>query len=227
MKKRILGDSFKDVIRHIWYFLYPFPALNGLDKKLLNYLPDCSGFFIEAGANDGIRQSNTYYLEKRRSWSGLLVEPVPRLALKCEKNRSRSTVAQVALVPPELSGSSIRILDLDLMTLVAEQESGLLDTAKHIKLAEDVQGITAAEISVPGITLSELLDTHGNPKITLFSLDVEGYEVDVLRGLDLTRHKPEFILVETRRLEKVLEVLENQYEMIAALSHHDYLFKSR
>ena len=34
-----------------------------------------------------------------------------------------------------------------------------------------------------GITLSELLEQQGNPKVALFSLDVEGFEVDVLKGL--------------------------------------------
>ena len=33
------------------------------------------GFFIEAGAVDGIFQSNTLYLENQLNWTGLLVEP--------------------------------------------------------------------------------------------------------------------------------------------------------
>jgi hypothetical protein len=225
--QKVSRSHLRYLLRKIWHKCYPYTGLNGLDRKLLLHLPAGPGFFIEAGANDGIRQSNTYYLEKRRSWSGLLVEPVPHLAAKCVKNRSRSVVAQVVLVPPEQSGEDIMIIDLDLMTLVADQPSGLIDTSNHILLAEDVQGIKANEIMVPGITLSELLEQQGNPRVTLFSLDVEGFEIDVLRGLDLNRHRPDFILVETRSVSEVILVLQDFYELIASLSHHDFLFRSR
>jgi hypothetical protein len=75
--------------------------------------------------------------------------------------------------------------------------------------------------------LSELLEEQGNPKVNLFSLDVEGFEVDVLKGLDLSRHRPDFILVETRGIGDVTHLLNEQYDLIATLSHHDYLFKSK
>lgn len=224
---RSMKSALRDVFRKIFHIYYPYTGLNGLDKKLIPYLPDGVGYFIEAGANDGIRQSNTHFLEKHRSWSGLLVEPVPRLAKKCTKNRKRSVVAQVVLVSPEQSGTNIKIIDLDLMTLVADQSAGLIDTNSHVQLAEEVQGITAAEIVVRGVTLSELLEEQGNPQVTLFSLDVEGFEVDVLKGLDLSRHRPDFILVETRGINEVTLALSSHYDLIAKLSHHDYLFKSK
>ena len=41
------------------------------------------GVFVEAGANDGYAQSNTYYFERMRGWSGVLIEPVPELAHHC------------------------------------------------------------------------------------------------------------------------------------------------
>ena len=222
-----MKSTFRDIIRRIWHVCFPYTGLDGLDKKLIAYLPQGVGYFIEAGANDGVRQSNTYFLEKRRSWAGLLVEPVPRLAKKCEKNRSKSVVAQVVLVSPEQSGKNVKIIDLDLMSLVAVQPAGLIDIEKHIQLAEEVQQIAAAEIMVLGITLSELLEQQGNPKVTLFSLDVEGFEVDVLKGLDLSRHRPDFIVVETRGINDVTHVLSSHYDLIATLSHHDFLFRSK
>ena len=222
-----MKSALRDIVRRIWHICYPYTGLDGLDKKLIAYLPQGVGYFIEAGANDGVRQSNTHYLEKRRSWVGLLVEPVPGLAKKCEKNRSKSVVAQVVLVSPEQSGKYVKIIDLDLMSLVADQSAGLIDTEKHIQLAEDVQQITAAEIMVRGVTLSELLEQQGNPKVTLFSLDVEGFEVDVLKGLNLSLHRPDFIVVETRGIDDVTNMLSSHYDLIATLSHHDYLFRSK
>ncbi len=47
-----------------------------------------NGFFIEAGAVDGVRLSNSLHFELRHNWTGLLVEPNPE-AFKnlTEKNR--------------------------------------------------------------------------------------------------------------------------------------------
>jgi len=50
-------------------------SLNNLDEKLLKYLNFNNGFFIEAGANDGVNQSNTLMYEQKYGWSGLLIEP--------------------------------------------------------------------------------------------------------------------------------------------------------
>ena len=65
-------------------------GLNQIDQQLLQYLDYSGGFFVELGANDGIRQSNTLFLEKKKHWKGLLIEPFPERAKECEKNRPNS-----------------------------------------------------------------------------------------------------------------------------------------
>src|SRR6202008_2120463 len=77
-------------------------ALGGLDLKLDEALGrQRRGFFVEAGANDGVTYSNTLFFERFRGWRGLLVEPLPELAARCRKNRPRCLVENCALVGPE------------------------------------------------------------------------------------------------------------------------------
>jgi len=52
---------------------------------LLNDLNYDSGFFIEAGANDGLKFSNTYLYEIEKGWKGLLVEPNHSQYVECKK----------------------------------------------------------------------------------------------------------------------------------------------
>ncbi len=57
-----------------------------------------TGFFIEAGAHDGVSLSNTFFLESV-GWTGLLVEAHPELFDKCKRSRPRSQVVHAALGP--------------------------------------------------------------------------------------------------------------------------------
>jgi FkbM family methyltransferase len=220
----MVTEKVRQVLRVYWHRIYPWTALNGLDKKLVSHLKMESGFFIEAGANDGVRQSNTYYLEKRLGWTGLLVEPVPRLAERCRKSRKKSIVEQCILVGPEDSGRCFDVMDLDLMTFVVDQEQQGRNTETHIRDAEKIQGIKRTILRAPGHTLSDLLDRHGVTSVDLLSLDVEGTERTVLSGLDLERHSPRFILVETKVPDLIKETLGERYVLVTQLSHHDYLF---
>lgn len=80
----------------------------GQSTYLLKYLNYDSGFFIEAGANDGIKQSNTYFYEIEKGWKGLLVEPNYRQYVECKKNRPNSIVENYALVGDQYNKDFIR-----------------------------------------------------------------------------------------------------------------------
>lgn len=41
------------------------------------------GTYIEAGANDGVRDSITYFFYKNLNWSGFLIEPLAVMHNKC------------------------------------------------------------------------------------------------------------------------------------------------
>jgi FkbM family methyltransferase len=191
---------------------------------LAKYLPKRPGFFIEAGANDGYRQSNTYYLEQIKGWRGLLIEPLPRLAAKCQKTRPRSTVRQCALVGNDLERPKISLLDLDLMSFQKGAYGGNEKEQRRIQLAMDAQNLESyGQVEVKTSRLSSILDEIGSPPVDFFSLDVESSELDVLSGLDLQRHRPTWILVETQSPDAVLAALPG-YAMEAKLTQHDYLY---
>jgi FkbM family methyltransferase len=223
IKRARLTSLARESLRPIYRWCRPYASLNDLDRKIERYLPK-NGVFIEAGANDGLNQSNTLFLARKHGWSGILIEPVPRLHARCVKNRKESKCVNAALVSPNESGNSIKLIDVDLMTQVESSNSFEANEA-NLKAAENVQGIKRKEVTVIGRTLSEIIDDSPFASIDLLSLDVEGFELEVLRGITNESHYPKWILIETSNLEGVLQVIGKPYKLTEKLSEHDYLLK--
>ena len=48
----------------------------------------CGGIYVELGALDGVKLSNTYFFRHALEWKGALIEPNKRLFEKLKKNRA-------------------------------------------------------------------------------------------------------------------------------------------
>lgn len=180
------------------------PGLQGLDKILADAIGWAEGgTFIELGANDGLQASNTFLLEQELSWRGILIEPIPQLAAEAQRNRPRSTVICAAAS----SSNQCNIVSM-----------------AYEDLTSRVNPVGGGGVSVATTTLSTVIGCVANGQAPdLLSVDVEGHELDVLAGLDLSRHRPRWILVESDKPEQVAKVLPG-YSLTAQLSYHDYLF---
>jgi FkbM family methyltransferase len=202
-----------------------WPGLHGMDRRLDELLDQDGGFFVEAGGNDGYTQSNTYALERLRGWRGILVEPMQELYEACRDERPDSTVVRAALVPADFEGDTVRMRFADLMSTVSDSH----EVAERTRMGTITGWRDAYEADVPARTLSSILDEARAPEVDLLSLDVEGYEPSVLRGLDLARHAPRWILVEVHDFETgrgpIEEVLGDRYVLHGTLSPVDLLYR--
>lgn len=212
---------------------YSRPGLNGLDRKLEQWLDFDEGFFVEAGANDGFEQSNTYYLEKMRGWCGVLVEPVPELYQRCRAERTASIVINAALVAPDFAAPQIELLFAGLMSVTAGAFGNEAERRRHVEAGLRVQGLAGSyAVLVPARTLDDILTREaGGREVDLLSLDVEGAELAALAGLDLARNAPRHICVEVRQAAAVTALLDRRYDCVAVLhdsgTHQDMLFRRK
>jgi FkbM family methyltransferase len=184
-----------------------FNALNNLDKKLLQYINYNNGFYIECGANDGVDQSNTWHFEKIKNWHGILIEAHPEIFRELKKNRDkRNILVNKFLVSNNYKSQRVNISNNDLMSKFSTTNEG-------------------SSFSTSA-TLTEVLKNSNAPKlIDLFSLDVEGYEFEVLEGIDFKNFKFKYFLIETNNFNNLNNYLNaKKYKFIDKFSNHDYLF---
>jgi FkbM family methyltransferase len=142
-----------------------------------------AGFFVEVGANEPKRYSQTWHLEQQ-GWRGVLIEPIPALCQRLRAERPGSTVVQVACSAPERIGTA---------------RFNVASNAAHSSLREDdaTTGCAVAEvIDVEVTTLDLVLESHCPDVPDFVSIDVEGDQVATLRGFDLARWRPGLVLIE-------------------------------
>ena len=133
------------------------------------------GTFVDIGAGDGIRGSNTLYFENH-GWTGLCVDPDPRNYSSLSRRRCQVQTCAVSATPgtrrfgmhrhkPSWSG-------------LARSGEEYIDTVVTARRLHDL-----------------LLDT-GIERIDLLSIDVEGTELDVWTSFDDTRYRPAIVIIE-------------------------------
>ena len=140
------------------------------------------GTFVDVGAADVERNSQTYDLEQA-GWSGVLIEPRPDCAEQLRRAR-RAPVFQVACSSPQRAGTT--------MTLnLAGGHSSLNDAFVVAGLKSE------GAITVAVRTLDDVLaEANMTAPIDLVSIDVEGHEAEVLAGFDLQRWRPRLLVIE-------------------------------
>lgn len=162
------------------------------------------GVFVEVGANEPIRPSSqSWHLENQLNWTGILIEPEPELAEKARQTRPGSVVCQCACTSPDKTGH------LSLYIPVRNGQPIVSHAAVEKNI--DVHNYSEHhEVRVPARSLNDILEENQIDRIDFLSIDVEGAELDVLKGFDLEKYRPALILLEDKHV---------------ALTKHRYLKK--
>lgn len=150
--------------------------------------PDFPRIVVDVGANDGFYGSNSFPFVAR-GWRAVLVEPHPKVFAKLQKlHQARPDVTCLNLACAEKSGTFPLHVGND---GEAPSTSTLSSDPELLKLR------TKGTITVRVERLSEVLAAQQiPPDIGLLTVDVEGMDLEVLQGLDLSHWRPRIIITE-------------------------------
>jgi FkbM family methyltransferase len=145
-----------------------------------------AGTCLEVGALDGIQDSVTLYFEQQ-GWSCVLIEADPELAAKATLSRRARVFACAA-------GCGDGTTEL-VLARGAPYLSTTRPTNAHLARIQN-DGAKVERIEVPIIRVDDALQQAEVSKLDFASIDVEGAELDVLRGFNLQRWSPRVLLIE-------------------------------
>jgi FkbM family methyltransferase len=146
--------------------------------------------YIEIGAFDGIRESNTRFFDECLGWSGLLVEPNPRIFPRLLDNRVHSHRMCYA--------TSCSELDERMNKTVTFFASWFTNAAENVSDSREAYAKSNLAVEVPCGSLSPtIIDLFPQKRIHFFSLDVEGMEYHVLNNIDFDKIFIDIIMAES------------------------------
>lgn len=213
----------KGPLSRAYHRAFNMGALKPHAKSLLPYFNRPGGRFVEIGARDGIKESLTPYLEKALGWKGILIEPWPHLFHRCRKNRKASVCLNVAAVNRQLRDSCIEIAGLPPGTSIRQrlaQEARERTEGKPVEAPIPGKAKPKHVSYVSTNSLKGILErANFEHSFELLTLNLPGYEAEVLEGMDFETYKPTFLLIRASTGDVKLPRLPSYYQRIVASQH--------
>ena len=166
------------------------------------------GTFVELGALDGLRWSNTRVLEACYDWKGLLIEANPRNFELLQRSGRRAKKIHSAICADGVGFAEVTV-DGDAVA----GEVGVM-TAAHVRKWTTRGLLTNRTTPVPCTSLSHIMASAGVSRVDFLSLDVEGAEEEVLKHADLNAF--ELVLMEWKAEQKGGRYREAEHLLLSA-----------
>jgi FkbM family methyltransferase len=159
---------------------------HGEDRFLLEYFGSKKGIYIDVGASHPFIISNTYLLWKH-GWRGVTVEPIPYLYERHLRFRKGDVALNVAVGDKPGRLEFHQLIPSVLSTF---------DSHRAAKLVQEgclLRGVVSVEVSTVGLIYEGSLRGQ---EIDVLSIDVEGLDLLVLKGVDWEQMAPRVIVCE-------------------------------
>ena len=161
----------------------PFSFSNdGEDFVLLKYLSKIKdGKYLDIGSHKPVRGSNTF-LFYLLGWKGVCIDPLPNLQNKYKLIRRRDKFINAAV----FGSNSSNHTDLNFYYYKNHTDNSTFDPERVKQLSDTFGREPSAAIPVPKTNVSEIISSNQeffkkNAEIHLLSLDIEGFEIDILK----------------------------------------------
>jgi len=210
----------------------------GQDRYLSSFFEGKSdGSFIEIGALDGVKFSNSLFFENS-GWSTFLCEANPNNYESIVENRPNSKeITLKAVVPNDYLEDTIKFLSFEpgygdgLSGIVGEYEEDHLSRIER-EISKGLISTSPKEVSCEVVKIYDLLENYsllnGSNHFDIMSLDIEGMEEKIIKSIDYNKFSFGFIMVENNYKKNTIERFLSTvgYEKVANIKT-DEIFRNK
>lgn len=161
---------------------------SGDDIQLMKLINNSTpGAYVDIGCWHPVKASNSYYFYVR-DWKGICIDPNPELKILYNKFRPKDNFINAGIGE---SGTSLEYFMLE--------ESSMNTFSKDFLKKHQLESEIIKKIDVPLYSLKEILDVNLDKKdrLDFFDIDVEGFDLEVLKTNDWVKYRPKVIIIET------------------------------
>lgn len=173
--------------------------------------------YLDIGAHHASYLSNTYFFYLKNH-TGVCVEPDPILCDAIKNERPNDTCLQVGIDDKNQRSAKFYIMDPPTLNTFSKKEATIYQ--KYYPWTKIVK-----EVQIPLVSIKKIMTRYFSNGLDILSVDTEGMDLEIIKGIDLQECRPKVICVETavyldeKTLTKNHEVinylLENQYFIYA------------
>ncbi|MGB5451569.1 MAG: FkbM family methyltransferase [Sedimenticolaceae bacterium] len=192
------------------------PALNREGKLLVDVniehflakeLADSEHFFfVQIGANDGVRADDSYAFITRHRLEGIVVEPLKDMFEILRKNYSDQPQVTKINKAIHATAKAMTIYRIENDANVPDWCHGIASFDKNhlIGGAKKVPNLESyiIEESVDCVSLGELFEDNNTTQISFLQIDTEGYDFEIIKMIDFTQYRPRIIRYECSTLSE-------------------------
>jgi FkbM family methyltransferase len=158
-------------------------------------------FFIQVGANDGILADDLHGAIVQHDLAGIAIEPVPDYFASLQQTyvrQRRVKPLNTALHPSANTATIYRVVP---GRAKHQWEHGLASFSRDHLLGHGVAGDAIEEVTVACTTFESILK-HVPPQraVDILMIDTEGFDIEVLRMVDLKSLRPKVIRFESKHI---------------------------
>jgi FkbM family methyltransferase len=197
-----------------------------------NYFPDFSykGVMIEVGAGPTTFYSMSKHF-RDNGWRAICVEPMPKFAemhrkegneiYECacsfeDKDNVNFEIVNTGTWKKDIFGD---VEGISFSSLGMRNSHA--DSNKHM-----IQNLKIENIKVKVLKLNTLLESINIDKVDFVSIDTEGWELEVMRGFDVNKYKPNIILLENvAHSKEYIDYMQNIGYQLDKVIEYNYIFK--